>query len=210
MTSVEAPLTRRSVAGALNPLTHPPPGAPPPGGGWHRVTVVLVRGGGASPTLRSGRNGVRFASRRPADASATRNLSAGEPGASCPAAHVEPAHPLAERDRTFALTGLAPNETHPIQRPRCHESTETSVRQRQRTTGAGVIMASVRVTVLAVPLASTAQTADTKTQDGPQGPGADAAEILPQFVESGGRHVYVGRPSQDDGRLRPWSQGSGV
>ncbi|MGW0877322.1 cellulosome protein [Streptomyces sp. NPDC002740] len=35
------------------------------------------------------------------------------------------------------------------------------------------------------------RTVSTKAQDGPQHPGADALEILPSFVDSGGRDVYV-------------------
>ncbi|MFD8722164.1 cellulosome protein [Streptomyces sp. NPDC059629] len=35
------------------------------------------------------------------------------------------------------------------------------------------------------------RTVSTKAQDGPQHPGADALEILPFFVDSGGRDVYV-------------------
>ncbi|GGY32341.1 hypothetical protein GCM10010384_44650 [Streptomyces djakartensis] len=35
------------------------------------------------------------------------------------------------------------------------------------------------------------RTVSTKAQDGPQHPGADALEILPPFVDSGGRDVYI-------------------
>ncbi|MFD9187262.1 cellulosome protein [Streptomyces phaeochromogenes] len=35
------------------------------------------------------------------------------------------------------------------------------------------------------------RTVSTKAQDGPQHPGADALEILPPFVESGGKDVYI-------------------
>lgn len=35
------------------------------------------------------------------------------------------------------------------------------------------------------------RTVSTKAQDGPQHPGADALEILPSFVESGGEDVYI-------------------
>ncbi|MEU5029119.1 cellulosome protein [Streptomyces milbemycinicus] len=35
------------------------------------------------------------------------------------------------------------------------------------------------------------RTVSTKAQDGPQHPGADALEVLPPFVESGGKDVYI-------------------
>ena len=35
------------------------------------------------------------------------------------------------------------------------------------------------------------RTVSTKAQDGPQHPGADALEILPPFVDSGGKDVYI-------------------